>query len=101
MVFLWSSCGEMRGKGRQFTIVLRELEIGHIFQLYFSRSNRKGEPKLPSLDEPARLELDTSCKRQLTWACLSDRADAVASSTIGNVGCAIDVKLACIAVRIG
>jgi hypothetical protein len=68
VVFLWSSCGEMRGKGGHFTIVLRELEIGHVFQLYFWRPNRKGEPSLPSLDEPARLELDASRKRQLTWA---------------------------------
>jgi hypothetical protein len=34
----------MRGKGGHFTIALRELKIGQVFQLYFSRPNRKGEP---------------------------------------------------------
>jgi hypothetical protein len=50
VVFLWSSCGGMRGKRGQLTVVFDELKIGHSFDFIFASRNRRGEPKLPSFE---------------------------------------------------
>jgi hypothetical protein len=39
---LWTSCGELRGKCGEFTVVFRELRIGHVFELYFFFKQKRG-----------------------------------------------------------
>jgi hypothetical protein len=47
VVLLWSSCGELRGKGGKLTLAFCALKTGHVFQLYFLVGTKEGSRSSP------------------------------------------------------
>jgi len=54
VVFLWTHCGEMRGKRGHLNVIFRDPKSRHLFQVYFRRPNEKRSQLLIQIEVSQR-----------------------------------------------